>query len=134
MVSKMISAVLIAVFLHVNMTAQASSSPPQSVAQMQQVLRRAQEKDKVVKVILNKKFDNQTEFSGKVNDISDTGFVLTDQKTRTTKKLAYEDVQQVKQKGMSKGAKILIVSAVVVGAAIGIGFAVACSAEGGPHC
>ena len=131
---KMISAVLIAVFLHGNMAAQASPSPPQSVAQMQQVLRKAQEKDKAVKVILKTKIDNQKKFSGKVSDISDTGFVVTDQKTQTTKRLAYEDVQQVKQEGMSKGAKILIVSLVVVGAAIGIGFAVACSAEGGPHC
>ena len=70
----------------------------------------------------------------KMSHISDTGFVLTEPKTGATKKLAYEDVQQVKQKGMSKGAKILIVSLVVVGAVIGIGFAAACSAEGGPHC
>jgi ABC-type uncharacterized transport system YnjBCD substrate-binding protein len=132
---KTIASILIAVLLHGSLAAQTpAQSSVQSTAKMQQVLRKAQEKDKAVKVILNKKFDNQNEFSGKVSDISDTGFVLTDQKTRTTKKLAYEDVQQVKQKGMSKGAKILIVSAVVVGAAIGIGVAVACSAEGGPHC
>jgi cell division protein FtsL len=76
----------------------------------------------------------QEMFSGKVSDISDTGFVFTDQKTQTTKNSAYEDVQQIKQKGMSKGAKILIVSLVVAGGVIAMGFAVACNVEGGPHC
>lgn len=132
---KTIALLLIAVLLHGSLAAQTpAQSSGQSRAKMQQVLRKAQEKGKAVKVILNKKFDNQNEFSGQVRDISDTGFVLTDEKTRTTKKLVYEDVQQVQQRGMSKGAKILIVSGVVVGAAIGIGIAAACSAEGGPHC
>ena len=103
-----ISLVLVAVLLHSSIAAQTSSSPTQSVAKMQQVLRKAQEKDKAVKVILNKKIDNQKKIIGKVSDISDTGFVLTDQKTGTTKQLAYEDVRQVNQKGMSKGSKIAI--------------------------
>jgi hypothetical protein len=130
-----VSVALVAVLLHGSIAAQdQAQSPPQTVAKMQQVLHKAQEKDKAVKVSLKKTIDNQKEFSGKVSDISDTGFVVTDQKSGATKKFAYEDVQQVNQKGMSKGAKILIVSLVVVGAAIGIGFSVACSAEGGPHC
>ncbi len=112
---KTIASILIAALLHGSLAAQlATQSSAQSTAKIQQVLRKAQEKDKAVKVILNKKFDNQNEFSGKVSDISDTGFVISDQKTRTTKKLAYEDVQQVKQKGMSRGAKIGIWVAVGV--------------------
>jgi len=92
----------------------------------------AQKKNKAVKVTLRKLIDNQETFSGKVSEISDTGFVLTDQKTQTTKTFAYKDVQQVKQKGMSKGTKILIFS-LVVGFVIAMGFR-ACNVEGGPHC
>jgi hypothetical protein len=83
---------------------------------MQQVLHKAQEKDKAVKVILNKKIDKQKKFSGKVSDISDTGFVVTDQKTGKPMKLAYADVREVHQKGWSKDATIAIV--VVAGVVI----------------
>jgi hypothetical protein len=121
--------------VHGSVAAQGQSqSPPQTVAKMQQVLHKAQEKNKAVKLTLRKLIDNQKTFSGKASDISDTGFVLTDQKTQTTKNFAYEDVQQVKQTGMSKGTKILIVSLVVVGGVIAMGFAIACNVEGGPHC
>ena len=112
-----ISLVLVAVLVHGSIAAQdQTQSPPQTVAKMQQVLRKAQEKDKAVKVILNKKLDNQKKFSGKVSDISDTGFTLTDQKIGTTKTLAYADVREVHQKGLSKGAKIAlgVVGGVVV--------------------
>lgn len=120
-----ISLVLVAGLVHGSIAAQDQpQSPAQTVAKMQQVLRKAREKDKAVKVTLRKTIDNQRQFSGKVSEISETGFVLTDQKTPTTKKFAYEDVQQVKQKGMSTGAKIaigvgvgvvaLIVAAVIV--------------------
>jgi hypothetical protein len=95
---------------------------------MQQVLRKAQEKDKTVKVILNKKIDNQKKLIGKVSDISDTGFVLTDQKTGTTKQLAYADVQQVNRKGMSKGSKIAI--GITVGAAAFLAVGAVCYAAG----
>jgi RimP-like protein len=112
---KAVSVALVAVFLHGSMAAQDQpQSPAQAVAQMQQVLHKAQEKNKAVKVTLKKKIDNQKKFSGKVSDISDTGFVITDQKTGTTKRLAYEDVRQVNQAGMSRGAKIGI------GIAVGI--------------
>jgi len=112
-----ISLVLVAILLHGSIAAQdKTQSPPQTVAKMQQVLHKAQEKDKAVKVILNKKLDNQKKFSGKVSDISDTGFTLTDQKIGTTKTLAYADVREVHQKGLSKGAKIAlgVVGGVVV--------------------
>jgi hypothetical protein len=135
MLYKMIASVLVAVLLHGSLIAQTQpQSPVQTPPTMQQVLRKAQGKNKAVKVTPKKTIDNQKNFSGKVSDISDTGFVVTDQKSGATKKFAYEDVQQVSQKGMSKRTKILIVSLVVVGTAIGLGFAVACSAEGGPHC
>jgi hypothetical protein len=116
-----ISLVLVAVLLHGSIAAQdQTQSPPQTVANMQQVLHKAQEKDKAVKVTLKKKIDNQKKFSGKVSDISDTGFVVTDQKTGKIQKLAYEDVREVHQKGLSKGAKIAlgVVGGIVVAVAI----------------
>jgi uncharacterized membrane protein len=135
MLYKTISLALVAVLLHGSIVAQAQpQSPAHTAAQMQRVLRKAQEKSKAVKVTLKTMIDNQTIFSGNVSEISDTGFVLTNQKTQTTKTFAYEDVQQVKQKGMSRGAKVLIVSLVVVGGVIAMGFAVACNVDGGPHC
>lgn len=68
-----------------------------------QVLREAQEKGKAVKITMAKKIDKQSKLSGKVSEISDTGFVVTDQKTVKTGKLDYQDVREVRQKGMSNG-------------------------------
>ena len=82
---------------------------------MQQVLRNAQEKDKAVKVILNKKIDQQEKFSGKVSEVSDIGFVVIDQKTGKATTFAYEDVKKVHQKGMPKGAKVAIAIGGIVG-------------------
>lgn len=116
-----VSLVLVAVLLHGSVAAQAQpQSPSQTVPKMQQVLHKAQEKDKAVKVTLNKKIDNQNQFSGKVSEVSDTGFVLTDQKTRTTKRLAYEDIQQVKQKGLSRVSNIAIDVGIAAGLFVGV--------------
>ena len=131
MVFKAISLALVAALLHGSIAAQDQpQSPQQTVAKMQQVLHKAQEKDKAVKVILNKKIDNQKKFSGKVSDISDTGFTLTDYKTGTTKKLAYEDVQRVNQKGMSKG-KIIFFTVGAVGVVFLVFLVVALALGGG---
>lgn len=126
MLSKMVSVVLVALLLHGSIAAQTQpQSPSQPLTKMQQVLHKAQDKDKAVKVTLNKKIDNQSKFTGKVSEISDTGFVLTDQKTGKPMTLAYADVQQVNQKGMSKGAKIaIVVVAGIVIAAIIVGYTI----------
>ena len=109
---KAVSVALVAVLLHGSVAAQdQTQSPPQTIAKMQQVLHKAQEKGKAVKVTLNKKIDKQRKFGGKVGEISDTGFTLIDHETGKHTKLAYEDVQQIKQKGVSK---VLIVVIVVV--------------------
>lgn len=118
MVSKVIPVMLDTVLLHGSLVAQAQpQSPAQSPAEKQQVLRRAEQKGKDVKVTLERKIDNQRKFTGKVSQISDSGFTLTNQKTGKTK-LAYEDVQQVQQKGLSKGWKIAlgVTAGVVLGA------------------
>jgi nickel-dependent lactate racemase len=110
MLYKAISLALVAVLLHGSIAAQDQpQSSAQTVAKMQQVLHKAQEKDKAVKVILNKKIDKQKKFSGKVSDISDTGFVVTDQKTGKPMKLAYADVREVLQEWTKKDTTILIV-------------------------
>jgi 1,4-dihydroxy-2-naphthoyl-CoA synthase len=135
MLYKAIALGVVAVLLNGSIAAQDQpQSPPQTVANMQQVLNKAREKDKAVKVILNKKIDNQTKFSGKVSEISDSGFVVTNEKTGTTKRLAYEDVRQIKRQGLSRAAKILIVSGVVVGTVVGVGVALACHSDAGPNC
>lgn len=122
MLSKVIPVALVTVLLHGSLVAQAQpQSPVQTPAEMQQALRRAEQKDKAVQVTLEKKIDNQRKFTGKVSEVSDTGFTVTDQKTGKSTKFAYEDVQQVKQKGLSKGWKIgLVVLAGVVIAAVAV--------------
>jgi RimP C-terminal SH3 domain len=108
MLYKAMSLALVAALLHGSLAAQDQKLQPprQTVAQMQQLLRQAQEKDKAVKVTLNNKIDNQKKFSGTVTDISDTGFTLSDQKTGKTMKFAYSEVKEVNRKGMTRGDKI----------------------------
>ena len=118
---RLTSLVLVVLLVHSTTWAQTQpQSPSQPLTKMQQVLHKAQEKDKAVKVILNKKIDNQKKFSGKVSEISDTGFVVTDQKTGKIQQLAYEDVREVHQKGWPKAATIAIVviAGVVIAAAV----------------
>jgi hypothetical protein len=107
MLHRITAVVLVAVLVHGNLAAQTQTqSPVQTVSQMQKVLREAQEKGKAVRVTLNRKMDNQRKFSGQVSDISDRGFTLADAKTGKTMGLAYEDVKEVRRKGMSRGEKI----------------------------
>jgi histidinol dehydrogenase len=135
MIHKMIAVVLVAVFVHGSLAAQTQPQASlQTPAQMQQVLRKAQDKGKAVKVTLNRKLDNRNKLTGKVSEISDTGFTFIDQKTREAMQVAYADVQEVKQKGMSRTTKILIVIGIVVSAVLALGFALACTSEGGPNC
>ena len=125
-----ISLALAVVLLHGSVAAQAQpQSPIQTVAKMQQVLHKAQEKDKAVKVTLNKKIDNQSKFTGKVSEISDTSFTITDQHTGKPIKLAYDDVRKVNQKGMSKGSKVAIGIAIGAAAFLAVGIVV-CYAAG----
>jgi hypothetical protein len=132
---KVISLALVVLLLHGRIVAQDWSQPPaQTVAKTQQVLHKAQGKNKTVKVTLRTAIDHRKTFAGVVSDISDNSFVLGDQKTQATRSFTYEEVQQIKQKGMSKGTKLLIVGVVVLGGVIAMGFAVACNVDGGPHC
>ena len=109
MLRKAISLALAVALLQGSIAAQDQlQSPTQSVAKMQKVLRKAQEKNKAATVVLMKKIDSRKTLSGNVSDISDTGFVVTDQKTGATSQLLYADVREVHQKGMKKGEIIAI--------------------------
>ncbi len=129
MISKMISVILVAALPYGSLAAQTSSNPSQGVAQMQHVLHKAQEKNKAVSVTLSKKIDNHTKVIGKVSEVTDTGFTLTEQRTGSPMRLAYDDVRQVKQKGMSKGAKIAMGVGIGAAAFLAVGIIV-CYAAG----
>ena len=129
MLYKVLSVVLVVVLVHGSITAQKLQSTAQPVSKMQQILRKAQEKDKPVKVTLNRKIENRSKLTGRVSEISDTSFTLIEQQTGRPMVLAYEDVRQVSGKGMSKGAKIAIGIGIGVAAYIGVGVAV-CYARG----
>jgi hypothetical protein len=121
MIHKMIAVVLIAVLLHGSLIAQTQlQTPVQTQADMQSVLRKAQENDKAVKVTLNQEIGNQRKLSGKVSEVSDASFTLIDQKTGRAVKLDYANIRQVKRKGMSKGLTItlIVIAGVIVGAVV----------------
>ena len=123
MLYRAVSAVLVTALLQGSIAAQdQTQSAPQIVANIQQVLHKAQDKDKAVEVTLTRAIDNRKGFSGKVSEISDTGFVLTNRDSGKLQKLAYEDVKRVKQK-LSKGAQIGI--CVAAGAVLAVVIAVA---------
>ena len=113
---KSIAVALVVVLLHGSLMAQPQSQVPlQSPAKMQQVLRKAQDKDKAVKITLNKNIDSRKNLSGKVTEISETTFTVIEDKTGRSTKLAYDDVQRVGQKGMPWGAKVAIGVGVLIG-------------------
>jgi hypothetical protein len=64
-----------------------------------------------------------------VSEISDTSFTISDQQTGKPIKLAYDDVRQVNQKGMSKGSKVALVIAIGAAAFLAVGIVV-CYAAG----
>ena len=118
MIFKTIAAVLVCVLVHNSVAAEVQPQPPtQTVDKMQQVLHKAQDKDKAVKITLRKKVDNQRKVTGRVREITDTGFSIVDQKTGKTMSFAYQDVQQDGQTGVSKGT-IIAVAALVAGGLI----------------
>jgi ABC-type antimicrobial peptide transport system permease subunit len=118
---KAVATVLMCVLVHSNLIAE-TQPQAQTVTKVQQVLHKAQEKNKAVKVSLLKKKDGQHKFTGRVDTISDTDFAIRDQKSGQTTSIRYDEVQQVSQAGMSTGAIIAIVALVAGGIILGVIF------------
>lgn len=129
MLYKALVVALVAVLVQGSVTAQQLQSSTQSVSKIQQTLRRAQQKDKAVKVTLNRKIDDRDKVMGTVSEISDAGFTLIERQAGKPITLAYEDIRQVSMEGMSKGAKIALGIGIGVASFIGVGVAV-CYARG----
>jgi hypothetical protein len=120
MISKMVSAVLVIMLLHGSIAAQGQlESQHQPAAKMQESLSKAEKRDKTVVIHLT----DGTKVAGKISDISERGFALTDQKTRITKSYVYADVREVRQKGLSMAAGILIGIGIAVGVTVGMFYA-----------
>jgi hypothetical protein len=115
---KFVSLILVAVLVHSSVAAQSMRQSPAQPEKIQQILRKAQDNDKAVKVTLARNIGGRTKLEGKVSEISGSGFTLIEQKTGKITTLTYADVLQVKQSGMSKGARIGIGVGIVVGALI----------------
>jgi len=75
-----------------------------------------------------------TEVKGYISEVDVSSFALTDQKSGNVTTISYEDVSKIKRQGLSKPAKVLIISGVLVGTWIGIAAALAWHTEGGPRC
>lgn len=71
-----------------------------------------------------------TKLKGYISDAGEDTFVITDAKTKQATTVAYRDVEQVKGKGLSTGAKIGI-GAGIAAAALAIGYSTARAACGG---
>jgi len=132
MLRKFISLVLISVLATLfSIPAQAQEPPPvQTINEMKQVVQKALNKDNPVKVKLKEKLSGNTKLTGRVSEVSDAGFVLTDEKTKATIKLTYDglkEVKQVKPKGLSTGVKIAIGVAILTAIVLGVLYAIASS-------
>ena len=63
-----------------------------------------------MKVKLNKSIPDRKKIVGKVSEISDVGFVITDRKTGNSVKLEYADVREIKKAGFPRGWAIALVA------------------------
>jgi len=64
------------------------------------------------------KLRNGTEITGRITQTSDSMFTLKENKTKYHRDLSYADVARVKGRGLSKGAKFGILTAIVTGAVV----------------
>jgi hypothetical protein len=129
MFRKFISLVLIGILASLfSIPAQGQEQPPaQTIKEMKQVVQKALNKDKPVRVKLKERLSGKTKLTGRVSEVSDTGFVLTDEKTNTTTKLTYDGLKEVKPKGLSTGAKIALGVGVPAAIILGVIYAIASS-------
>lgn len=127
MLLKFISLVLISVLAtSFSIPAQAQEQPPaQTINEMKQVVQKALDKDKSVKVKLKERLSGKTKLTGRISEVSDAGFVLTDEKTKATTKLTYDGLKEIKLKGLSTGVKIALGVGVPAAIVLGVLYAIA---------
>jgi len=127
MLRKSISLVLISILATLfSVPAQAQEQPlAQTINEMKQVVQKALDKDKPVKVKLKEKLSGKTKLTGRVSEVSDAGFVLIDEKTRATTKLTYDGLKEVRPKGLSTGVKIALGVGVPAAIMLGVLYAIA---------
>ena len=132
---------LIAVLVsNVNGFSRQTDSPSASVQTPNETMRAAKAKADVerrgvgeqsrVRVTLR----SGTQVKGYISKIDEYSFAVTNKKSGKVTMIAYEDVNEVERQGLSKAAKILIVSGIVAGTVVSLGVVLACHSEGGPHC
>ena len=66
------------------------------------------------------KLHNKTQIKGHVTEAGDHSFSITESKSGELKTVAYSEVKEIREKGLSRGAKMAIWSGVGVGVAIGV--------------
>lgn len=94
----------------VNGTPQAQA---QASAQVEKVKERVQKRGVGERVRVT--LVNGSEVKGFISEVDEASFVVTDKKSGRTTAVSYAEVQKVRGPGLSKGAKIGITVAVVVG-------------------
>jgi hypothetical protein len=113
---EVVSSVISLLVLLVGYPAVAQDTYKQTPAQMKGNLQKATKKDKPVEVVLNKKVDGQKKYVGRVKNVLDDSFEITDEQTNQIRTFLYVDVKEVRGKGWPVAAKI--------GVGAGIGAAV----------
>jgi small nuclear ribonucleoprotein (snRNP)-like protein len=64
------------------------------------------------------KLRNGSELKGRITKTSDNMFTLKEDKTRSQRDIGYTDVARVKGRGLSKGAKFGILTAIIAGTVV----------------
>ncbi len=103
-------------------------APSATKAKLQADLNRFAAAEKKVTVRLN----NSEKVTGKVQDIGEESFAVTDTKSGQIKRVNFDDVASVKKAGMSTGTKVLIAVGVVAGVSLTM-VGIQC-ATGALHC
>ncbi len=101
----------------------------QTLDEMKTVVQKAWNRNKAVNVFMKDK----QKFSGRVTDITNDGFSIAGPLAGAPMRLAFTEIQKVKQKGMNPAVKAALVIGIVVGAILGISYAAYCGSSK-THC
>jgi hypothetical protein len=96
-------------------TPASGTAPAPSAAQVLKVKEQVQKRGLGEKARVRVTLTNGSEVKGRISQIDPDSFAVTEAKSGQTTTVAYADVQKLQGPGLSKGAKIGITAAVVVG-------------------